>query len=204
MLSRELIRILAKSGRIEVLRTLKANHDGCFTVNELARTSGVPVMTTWRAVKELKKAGLVTTRKVGNATSVSITGDSAALRALKVIPDTDPHRAAARAFAEALSAHDWLDECKVFGTVGRGDHRPGEEVDVAVVFDGDRVDEDRARAACADAAASVKERTNVTVAPLCVSRKEMARRGGLGAELRDKESIWRRAKGLPGTGGRDA
>lgn len=192
MLSRELMGILARSGRIEILRTLKAHHDERFTINGLAKASGVPVMTTWRAVKELKRAGLLDTRRIGNAVAVGITDDPAVLRTLKAIPDTDPCRAAAKAFAETLAENGWLDECKVFGTVGRGDHRPGEDVDVAVVFDDEAVSEELARAACAEAARSVRERTNVTVAPLCVSRKEMGRRGGLGAELRDKESVWRR------------
>lgn len=193
MLSRELISTLAKSGRIEVLRTLKAYHDRQFTVNELARTSGVPTMTTWRAVKELKTAGLVKTRRIGNSTAVWITDDPGKLRALKGVPDTDPQKAAARSFAESLSVHPWLVECRLFGTVGRGDHRPGEEVDVAVVYD-ESVSEEQAKASATEAAAELMGRTNVSVVPLCVSDKEMGRRGGLGSELRDKETIWERKK----------
>lgn len=194
MLSRELISTLAKSGRIEILRALKAYHDRQFTINELARTSGVPVMTAWRAIKDLKAAGLVKTRKIGNSTAVWITDDPAKLRTLRGVPDTDPQKAAARDFAATLSAHDWLVECRLFGTVGRGDHRPGEEVDVAVVYDGS-VSEEQAKALSAQAAADVLGRTNVAVVPLCVSDKEMGRRGGLGSELRDKETIWERKRG---------
>ena len=197
MLTRELISILAKSGRIEVLRTLKAYHDRQFTINELARTSGVPVMTAWRAVKELKAAGLVHTRKIGNSTAVSITDDPAKLRTLRAVPDTDPQKAAARAFAEALSQHPWLVECRLFGTVARGDHKPGEDVDVVAVYD-ESVSEEQAKADSAEAATLVRDSTNVSVVPLCVSSKEMGRRGGLGSELRDKETIWERRKGQPG------
>lgn len=194
MLSRELISTLAKSGRIEVLRTLRAYHDRQFTINELARTSQVPVMTAWRAVKDLKNAGLLQTRKVGNAVAVWMTDDPGMLRTLRTIPDTDPQKAAARGFAEALSRHEWVSECRLFGTVGRGDHRPGEEVDVAVVYD-DSVPEEQAKAAAAEAAEAVRQRTNVTIAPLCVSSREMGRRGGLAAELRDKETVWARRPG---------
>lgn len=194
MLSRELISTLAKSGRIEILRTLKAYHDRQFTINELARTSGVAVMTTWRAVRELKAAGLLKTRRIGNSTAVWITDDPAKLRTLRTVPDTDPQKAAARAFAESLSAQPWLVECRLFGTVGRGDHRPGEEVDVAVVYD-ESVTEEQAKASSTEAAAAVLGRTNVSVVPLCVSSKEMGRRGGLGSELRDKETIWERKRG---------
>jgi predicted nucleotidyltransferase len=120
-----------------------------------------------------------------------MTDDPGRLRILRSIPDTDPQKAAAMAFAEALSMHGWLSECRLFGTVGRGDHRPGEEVDVAVVYD-DSVSEELAKAAAAEAAEAVRQRTNVTIAPLCVSGKEMGRRGGLAAELRDKETVWAR------------
>lgn len=194
MISRELISTLARSGRIEILRTLKAYHDRQFTINELARTSGVPVMTTWRAVRELKAAGLLKTRRIGNSTAVWITDDPAKLRTLRTVPDTDPQKAAARTFAESLSAQPWLVECRLFGTVGRGDHRPGEEVDVAVVYD-ESVTEEQAKASSAEAAAAVLGRTNVSVVPLCVSSREMGRRGGLGVELRDKETIWERKRG---------
>lgn len=199
MLSRELISVLAKSGRIEILRTVKAYHDRQFTINELARTSGVPVMTTWRAVKELKRAGLIQTRRIGNSVAVSITDDPVKLRVLRGVPDTDPQKAAARSFADALSGHAWLVECRLFGTVGRGDHRPGEEVDVAVVYD-DSVSEEEAKAASSKAAEEVRAGTNVSVVPLCVSSKEMGRRGGLGSELREKETIWQRGKAQESAG----
>lgn len=192
-LSRNLIEVLAKSGRIEVLRTLKAYHDRQFTVNELARTAGVPTMTTWRAVRELKAAGLVRTRKVGNSLAVSLTEDPAALRALREVPDTDPHRAAARSFATGLASRPWLVECRLFGTVGRGDHRPGEEVDVAVVYE-DGTPEETARAESAMVADEVLRSTNVRIVPLCITSSEMGRRGGLGSELRDKETIWDRGR----------
>lgn len=191
MLSRELISILAKSGRIEILRALKAYHDCEFTVNELARASETPVMTTWRAVRELKKAGLVRVRRIGNSMAVSITDDPAKLRVLRTIPDTDPQKAAARGFAEALSVNPWLVECRLFGTVGRGEHKPGEEVDVVVVYD-DTVSEEQAKSTSVEAAETAQAKTNVRIVPLCVSDKEMGRRGGLGAELRDKERIWER------------
>jgi len=50
-------------------------------------------------------------------------------------------------------------------------------------------------AAAAGVAEAVRLRTNVTIVPLCVSSKEMGRRGGLASELRDKETIWARRTG---------
>jgi predicted nucleotidyltransferase len=191
MLSKEVLRTLAKSGRIDLIRTLKAYPDRDFTVNELARTARVPTMTAWRAVKELKRAGLVKTRKVGNATSVKITDDRERLRTLRMIPETDPQRGAALDFASRLGESPWLRECRLFGSIGRGEHSPGEEVDVAVVFDDQEVNEPEAREAASALAKSVMAETNVTIVPFTIALKEMGRKGGLASELRDKEVIWK-------------
>ncbi len=191
-ISDELLRILARRGRIELIRKLRAHPDRDFTINELARLSGIPTMTTWRAVKELRKAGLARTRKVGNATSVAISTDAEKLRALRLIPGTDPHIAAARLFARRLAESPWLHECRLFGSAGRGDHSPGDEVDVAVVYDELAVGEDEVRDAVRSLGAAVHQETNITVAPLLIPSKDMSKKGGLGAEMRDKEVIWRR------------
>jgi len=192
VLSAELISILAKKGRIDIIRTLKAFPDRDFTINELAKVSKVPTMTTWRAVKDLRKMGMVKTRRFGNAISVSMTDDRERLRALKLVPDTDPQRSAARLFATKLSHNAWTAEFRLFGSIGRGEHSPGDEVDVAVVYDDGCISETDAKSEAGLAADEVKSETNVTIMPLCIAQKEMSRKGGLAAELRDREVIWKR------------
>ena len=192
MISAELIGILAKKGRIELIRTLKAFPDRDFTINELAKVSGVPTMTTWRAVKELKKHGFVKTRKVGNAVSVAITDDREKLRTVRLVPETDPQRSAAILFARRLGQNEWVDECRLFGNIGRGEHAPGDDVDVAVIYSDTSLSADQAKEKAIEFAAQVKSETNVSVVPLCISSKDMSRRGGLATELRDKEIIFRR------------
>lgn len=192
MMSREFLSVLARTGRVEIIRTLKSYPDKDFTINELARTAKIPVMTSWRAVKELKKIGLVRTRKVGNAISVALVDDREKLRVLRLIPETDPQRTAALKFAEVLGGNPWLRECRLFGSVGRGEHTPGEEVDVAVVYDDSQGTEADAKSVAVDVAGRIKVETNVTIVPFCIALKEMARKGGLAGELRDKETIWKR------------
>lgn len=192
MLSRELLEILAGRGRIEIIRTLKAFPERDFSINEIARASRIPPMTAWRSVNELKKSGLIRTRRVGNATCVRLTEDKDKLRALRLIPDTDPQRVAARLYSERLSNHSWLKECRLFGSIGRGEHSPGEEVDLAVIFDESITTESEVKTASEEIALQIREETNVAIAPLFVPQKDMARKGGLAAELRDKETIWER------------
>lgn len=191
MLTKEVLGILAKSGRVEIIRVLKAYPDRDFTINELSRTAKVPTMTTWRAVRELKKAGFVRTRKVGNAISVKITEDRDKLRTLRLIPETDPQRSAALDYASRLGNSPWLRECRLFGSIGRGEHAPGEEVDIAVVYDETATSEAEAKETASALARVVMEETNVSIVPLTIAMKEMGRKGGLAAELRDKEVIWR-------------
>jgi len=192
LISRELLTVLARKGRIEIIRTLKSFPERDFTVNELARTAGTPVMTTSRAVRELKKVGLVKTRRIGNSLAVKLIDDREKVRMLRMIADTDPQRNAANLYSKMLGTREWLVECRLFGTIGRGDHVPGEEIDIAIVYDGDTVGEEEVKGLTAELAEEIREETNVKVVPLCISDKEMGRRGGLAVELREKEVIWRR------------
>ena len=192
MISRELLGVLARRGRIEIIRTLKSFPERDFTVNELARSAGVPVMTTSRAVQELRKVGMVKTRKIGNSLAVKLVEDKDRLRMLRMIAGTDPQRNAATLYSRRLGGHDWLLECRLFGTIGRGDHVPGEEVDIAVVYDSGMAGEDEAKGIAESLAEDVHGETNVKVVPFCISDKDMGRRGGLAVELRDKEVIWKR------------
>ncbi len=192
MINQELLAVLARRGRIELIRTLKSFPDKDFTINELSRVSGIPTMTTWRAVSEFKSTGIVKVRNVGNAKAVKITRDQGKLRLLRLIEDTDPQKAAAKEFASSVSELEWSVQCRLFGSIGRGEHLPGEEVDIAVVFDDQVVSEHEAKAAAQAIASEIREETNVAVVPLCVSVRDMGRKGGLASELRDKEIIWSR------------
>jgi predicted nucleotidyltransferase len=192
LINQEFLAVLARRGRIELIRTLKSVPDRDFTVNELSRVSGIPTMTTWRAVDEFRALGIVKVRKVGNAKAVRITREEGRLRMLRLIEDTDPQKAAARDFASHISRLHWGVECRLFGSIGRGEHLPGEEVDIAVVFDDRIASEAEAKEAARAIATDVKEETNVTIVPLCISVRDMGRKGGLATELRDKEVIWSR------------
>ncbi|HEX9908799.1 MAG TPA: nucleotidyltransferase domain-containing protein [Thermoplasmata archaeon] len=192
MIPAALLKTLASKGRVDLIRTLRSFPGRDFTINELARTSKVPTMTTWRAVRDLRKAGLVATKRVGNAVVVSLTEDRDQLRILRIVPETDPQRTAAILYAGMVGDQPWIEECRLFGSIGRGEHAPGEEVDVAVVFSDGEASEHDVRTFARSIADRVKAETNVDIVPLCIPRSEMSRKGGLGWEMRDKEVIWRR------------
>lgn len=195
LIDKDLLEVLARRGRVDLVRTLKSFPERDFTVNELSRVSSVPTMTTWRAIEEFRKLGIVKVKRVGNAKAVRMTGDEQKLRLLRLIEDTDPQKAAARLFAARMAESDWAVECRLFGSIARGEHMPGEEVDIAVVYDDRLLPEQDAKATSREIAAEVRGETNVAVIPLCVSLREMGRKGGLASELRDKETIWSRRTG---------
>ena len=193
MMSREILMTLARRGRVEIIRTLKSHPSSDFTINDLSRKARVPTMTTWRAVKDLRKAGFVRARRVGNSVIVSITDDRERLRLLRMIPETDPQRVAALTYSRMLAEYPWVSECRLFGSIGRGEHAPGDEVDVAVVYREEDIHEEEARTKTKELADRLREETNIAIVPLCVPSKEMSRKGGLAAELRDKEIVFKRS-----------
>ncbi len=192
LISHEVLTILAKRGRVEIIRTLKSYPDSDFTINDLSRKARVATMTTWRAVNDLKRTGFIRARKVGNSVVVSITDDRERLRLLRLIPETDPQRVAALSYARLLSENHWVNECRLFGSIGRGEHSPGDEVDVAVIYREDEIVEEDARKKAKEIAENLRAETNISIVPLCVPSKEMSRKGGLAAELRDKEIVFSR------------
>lgn len=195
MLSLEVLTVLAKKGRVDLIRALRAFPDQDFTINEIARKAGLPPMTAWRATKELKGIGLIKTKKAGNALMVSLTDEREKLRVLRLIPEADPHRMAAIAFSKHLAESQWLEECRLFGTVARGEHSPGEEVDVAVIYRDGLISEQEAKVQASILAERIRNDTNITVVPLCLPQKDMSRKGGLASELRDKEVLSRNRRG---------
>ncbi len=192
LLSRELLSALVRKGRVEIIRALKAFPENDLSINELAKVAKVPTMTAWRGVKELRDAGIIRTHKVGNSIGVRITEDRDRLRLLRLVADTDPQRAAAHIFSERLGENEWLRECRLFGSIGRGEHAPGEQVDIAVVYDENGATRESARESSLAIAEIVKRETNVVIVPFLITETEMSKKGGIASELRDREVIWRR------------
>ena len=65
-------------------------------------------------------------------------------------------------------------------------------MDIAVVFDDGVVSEEVAKEVATTLAGQLGSETNVLIVPLCIPLRDMGRKGGLAAELRDKETIWKR------------
>jgi len=189
-----LISSLARRGRIDIIRSLRQYPNRDFSINELARVSRIPVMTCWRGVRELESLDILTLKKVANSEIVTLNQNADLIRFLRQIPDSDPHRYAARLFSTKLDQLPGIVEARLFGKVAKGDHAPDSETDIAVVFDGVQVSKEDATAHCNRIAKEIKSITGMTVQPHMIMKDHLDQGRGFAAELRDKEILWRKGE----------
>jgi len=189
----EQISALARRGRIDIIRTLRQYPDRNFSINELAKVSRIPVMTCWRAVRELTGIGLLKVRKIANSSIVSLNITPELMRLLRQISDSDPHRYAALMFARQIGRLPGIVEARLFGRVAKGDHTPESEADIAVIFEHIKISQEDASAHADRIAKEVESLTGTRISPHLVRKDHLDQGRGFAAELRDKESLWRRA-----------
>lgn len=189
-----LISALARSGRIDIIRTLKQYPERHFSINELARTSRIPVMTCWRAVKELQEQGLVDIEEISNSKIISLISTPDLNRLLRQIPDSDPHRYAGMQFSKNLQNVPGILEARLFGRVAKGDHTPDSEVDIAVVYDDITISREDVAAHIDRIAKEIQMLTGVDISPHLIRKDHLDQGRGFAAELRDKETIWKRER----------
>ena len=107
-----------------------------FSYRELERQTGISIGTISRYVKELERAGLVTTKKIANAILVSARTDNEAFVQLKRARNLES------LYTSGLVQHliESLrpDSLVVFGSYARGEDLEESDIDVAVIHGRDR------------------------------------------------------------------
>src|SRR3972149_3455426 len=108
-----------------VLRALFAAPPAGSTIRELAIRSGVPYASTWRLVEDLRRLGALRVEVIGPSRRVSVNAGSPLLDDLRRIAgvEFDPHRKAARRFADLASKLHAVRKVILFGSVSRGEAR---------------------------------------------------------------------------------
>ena len=138
-LSQTLLSVLGKTGRIKILETLYKFPKRAFTINELARESGVPVMSCWRGVKEFEDLQIVRVDAVGKTFAVRLNEKSSIVNELKHAKLSDVHRDSALRFAKALRRTNGVSACFLFGSVSTSAHKSSSDVDIAIVYNPKKV-----------------------------------------------------------------
>jgi len=170
-----LLDVLGKKGRARMLDVLKRYPRRDFSINELAKEAGMPVMSCWRAVKDFEAVGLVVVRSIGKASAVRLNeGSEIAKSALSALDldEKDPYRTAARAFSKMLARYPWVERCILFGSVSRGTHKPGSDVDIAVVYDEKKIEKKNADLKVAEAVAKTGDSYGIRIVSLVLSKPE--------------------------------
>ncbi|HKZ63236.1 MAG TPA: nucleotidyltransferase domain-containing protein [Thermoplasmata archaeon] len=175
-----------------VLRALFAAPPAGSTIRELAIRSGVPYASTWRLVEDLRRLGALRVEVIGPSRRVSVNAGSPLLDDLRRIAgvEFDPHRKAARRFADLASKLHAVRKVILFGSVSRGEETVGSDVDLAVVLDR----ETRAVRAHVDRlAGQVVEETGLPVVPTLLTQREMTRGGSFPRTLAAGEVLYERS-----------
>lgn len=104
-----------------------------FSINELAKTAGVPFGTAWNIVREWESNGIVRTEKIGRAVAISLGSGpylDLAKKMLEMPPS--PHRMALREITRRLRVKG-VKAAYLFGSVAEGRENAGSDIDIAVV-----------------------------------------------------------------------
>ncbi|MDD5503396.1 MAG: nucleotidyltransferase domain-containing protein [Candidatus Thermoplasmatota archaeon] len=175
-----ILSVLAKNGRAKILKILGEYPNRDFSINELARESKIPVMTCWRAAREFDSLGVVEIRSIGNVSAIRLKQESdAAKSALSIIEmdRLDPYREAALEFGKKMSYILGILSCILFGSVLKGTHKPGSDVDVAVVYDVKKIEKESLDLKIAKGVAEVEEKYRIHIVALPIEKRETAKPG---------------------------
>ncbi len=130
----EAIHLLKYRGSRPMLETLFKFPNRQFTINELARESGVPFASAWRLVQKWEPAGIIETGRVGRSVTVKLHKseylDSVA-SILKI--SMSPQAFTARALRDLLVKENDVLEAYLFGSVATGDEKLASDIDVALL-----------------------------------------------------------------------
>ncbi|MFA5772468.1 MAG: nucleotidyltransferase domain-containing protein [Thermoplasmata archaeon] len=184
--------VLGKESVRLALSTLQAYPVRYFTINELAREAGVPVMSCWRAVKDLEKLGVVAVRRIGKSDAVSLNGDSSILKALTEFKE--PYIAAAEKFAKNAAEIDGLKFCYLFGSVAKGVHKLGSDIDIALVYD-DKFSEKKISSIVSKITWMILDEDKMRITPFYISVKDFEKGDKkVTKDIKDGILLWPKSK----------
>lgn len=160
--------LLFAAYHLRLLAVLLMRPEQSFHLRELERLAGVNAGTAHRELKRMETAGLVQSRRVGNQVHYQARRDCPIFTELQSI--LRKSSGLADVLREALEPLAAQIECAfVFGSVAKGEERPGSDIDLMVVGDVNFADVVSAVYPC-------HERLGREVNPLVMRRAEFEQR----------------------------
>lgn len=166
VIRRGLLKVLAATGRIEILDYLQGTPQGGATISGLSRALSLSVGTTWNAVQGLARLGLVSLVRLGSTQWVAPNERSPAWPRVEVLLGMDlpsPHELAYEHFARLVRRQLPAVRMRLFGSVARGEQRPESDVDVEVAFGGTPYSRERVQGVCDRASVATLDRSGIQV-----------------------------------------
>jgi len=113
--------------------------DDYFTAADASRALRMPYATAWRCMRFLKGAGVVRELRVGRAWAYRLNAESPFLGRLGTLlrgaAGDSPHMVVAKEFVRRARKFKNVKRIVLFGSVSRGEERPGSDIDLVVVPD---------------------------------------------------------------------
>ncbi|HLD62881.1 MAG TPA: nucleotidyltransferase domain-containing protein [Candidatus Norongarragalinales archaeon] len=161
----EAIQLVKYAGSRKLLETLFKYPERQFTINELAKETGVPFASAWRLVKRWEQAGIIDTGRVGKSVTVRLHKSEyldSVSSLLKL--SLSPQAFTVRALKGWLAKERKIREAYLFGSVARGEERLSSDIDIALLVEkGFNTN---------DLVFDAYEKHGTKVVPLVFSRKE--------------------------------
>ncbi len=165
--------VIGKGYRIELLAVLFDYPSRKFTINELAKTAGVPVMTAHRAVREFQRLGLVEIESIGKSFVVTLNKKSKLVESLKKLSLPDPFVDAAKKFAKEMSTTKGVEEIYLFGSVAKRKHKLTSDVDLAVIYNSEKITKKEIETKLSEAVSNILLTNAIRIVPLAITRRGM-------------------------------
>ncbi len=181
--------VLASRSHVRVLRALDALPEGLgVSVRDLARRAGIGHPRTAEVLASLTEAGLTSRRRAGRAELYQLNREHLLYPTLHqlFVDEANVANALKQFLRKRLSTRvDGVREAYIFGSVARGDSRPGSDMDLAVVAPG--AESERVQQQLEAIGAEVRRRFGNTLS-IHTSTQPLARR----IRGRDGRDLWRR------------
>lgn len=173
-----LLEYLTGAGRLQILEELVSYPTKRFTIASLARAGGAPLTSTWRAIQDLQHLGLVLVERIGPIAAVQAGIRSPLWKQVEGLVRADwsmPHERAFRFFEERTRKALPGVGVHLFGSVLRGTHEPGSDVDVEVVYGESRFGRRRVEKAVDELAMAASDRFGVPVTAIVAKDRNVSK-----------------------------
>ncbi len=131
----EAFELLTYKGAKQLFETLRSYSGRQFTINELAKTAGLPFTSTWKLVQKFERAQIVNVTLVGKSRGVTyVDGPFSKLVAKMLSLSKSPQALSLPELKRVIKSKEGVAEGYLFGSVARNEEKLESDIDVALLL----------------------------------------------------------------------